>query len=344
MEEIEVPTTPTRRQLSRDERLEIRILRSLGWPYTRIQERTGATLRQIAYTATTQATPQKRSGRPPILSPTQVDELIEFISSSKANRRMPYVQIPSVLGWNCGEYAIRYALRRAGYKRYHARRKPPISEKNRITRLNWARSHLGWTIEEWGKILWSDETWITPGKHCRTWVTRKQGEELNPTCIVEREQRKNGWMFWGCFSGKYGKGPGIFWEKDWGKINKESYCAHTVPIVHGWCTLNDGQVFMQDGAPGHSAQFTRDELYSRGIRVIFWPPYSPDLNPIETIWCIMKDYLAAHFPEKMSYDRLREAVKEAWEAIKSDVFFDLLATMHDRCQAVIDANGMHTKY
>ncbi|KAF4625082.1 hypothetical protein G7Y89_g13087 [Cudoniella acicularis] len=33
------------------------------------------------------------------------------------------------------------------------------------------------------------------------------------------------------------KGPGIFWEKDWGLINKGSYQAHTVPIIHGYIEL-----------------------------------------------------------------------------------------------------------
>ena len=40
---------------------------------------------------------------------------------------------------------------------------------------------------------------------------------------------------------------------------------------------------MQDGAPGHAAAETREELKSRGITPIHWPAYSPDLNPIETV-------------------------------------------------------------
>jgi len=40
-------------------------------------------------------------------------------------------------------------------------------------------------------------------------------------------------------------------------------------------------VLMQDGAPGHAAADTQADLKERGITVIFWPPFSPDLNPIE---------------------------------------------------------------
>lgn len=46
----------------------------------------------------------------------------------------------------------------------------------------------------------------------------------------------------------------------------------------------------------------------------------------------------------MSYDRLRAAVKEAWERVGRFELEELIKSMKDRCQAVIDANGLFTKY
>jgi transposase len=89
-------------------------------------------------------------------------------------------------------------------------------------------------------------------------------------------------MFWGCFSDTT-KGPCLFWEKEWKTINKESYCEGVVPLVHDWLRLNPHLQFMQDGASGHSAAYTQEELHERGIYPIFWPAYSPDLNPIEVV-------------------------------------------------------------
>jgi len=54
--------------------------------------------------------------------------------------------------------------------------------------------------------------------------------------------------------------------------------------------------FQQDNAPGYASAFTKSVLKAVGIRVIEWPPHSPDLSPIETIWDDMKDYIQEHYP------------------------------------------------
>jgi hypothetical protein len=64
-------------------------------------------------------------------------------------------------------------------------------------------------------------------------------------------------MFWGCFSGLNNKKPGIFWEKDWGSINKISYYQHTVPIIYSWIRMHPEQLLIQDNTPGYIVQYTR---------------------------------------------------------------------------------------
>ena len=103
-------------------------------------------------------------------------------------------------------------------------------------------------------------------------------------------------------------------------------------------------VLMQDGAPGHAAVDTQEDLRERGIIVIFWPPFSLDLNPIERVWHIMKNYLQDNYPENMTYNALRAAVKDAWEKVGRHEFEELINSMPARCQAVIGADGLFTKY
>ncbi|QSZ32796.1 hypothetical protein DSL72_002375 [Monilinia vaccinii-corymbosi] len=345
------PSTPTRAEMTRDQRIEARTLHRIGWKFQRIRrffldKGIDLSYRQIAYACTTCATPKKRSGRPPLLTTSQIDSLIEFITALKDNRRMPYWKVIITLGWEgISECAVRAGLRRVGYKRYVALRKFPISEKNRKLRVQFALEHLDWTDEQWDAILWSDETWVTVGSHRKTYVTRRVDEAMDPTCVLERERKKRGWMFWGCFSGKAEKGPGIFWEKEWGTIIAQSYQEYTVPIIDGWMRLHLGHLFMQDGAPGHAAKATLGELLERHIIKIYWPPFSPDLNPIENVWNWMKEWLFNHYPtNKLSYDQLRQAVKEAWDTVEEEYLLQLLRSIRTRCQAIIDANSMYISY
>ncbi|XTI90116.1 hypothetical protein V2W45_1245006, partial [Cenococcum geophilum] len=113
-------------------------------------------------------------------------------------------------------------------------------------------------------------------------VIRKAGEELLDTCIVEKIRKRKGWIFWGYFTGGV-KGPYLFWEKEWGLINKTLYYKRIILLIYRWIQINPYLYFMQDRAPSYLAASTKEELSKRGIRIIFWLAYSPDLNPIKTI-------------------------------------------------------------
>ena len=108
---------------------------------------------------------------------------------------------------------------------------------------------------------------------------------------------------------------------------------------------------MQDNAGPHAAHGTIQELLNRGIRLIEWPPFSPNLNPIEHVWNKMKDWMQQQYPDnpvdtctEADYDRLREQVTAAWHAIGCDYLRELVRTMPERCLDVIIAGGGHTKW
>jgi len=76
--------------------------------------------------------------------------------------------------------------------------------------------------------------------------------------------------------------------------------------------MSPRQIFMQDNAPSYSYKSTVQDLIERGIQCINWPPFSPDLNPIENVWNWMKEWIWNYYLEdKMSYNKLRKAVMEA---------------------------------
>ena len=89
-------------------------------------------------------------------------------------------------------------------------------------------------------------------------------------------------MFWACFSGII-KGPYVFWEKDWDRINQATYIKHIIPVLNTWLQQHSELRFMQDNAPDHKGKKTQREIKRHKMSMIFWPSYSPDLNLIEKI-------------------------------------------------------------
>ena len=72
------------------------------------------------------------------------------------------------------------------------------------------------------------------------------------------------------------------------------------------------------------------------------PPNSPDLNPIENIWCDMKHIIAKDHSHITSRGELMRAVVNIWNSYPDDKWDGLIASMAERMQAVIDAKGTST--
>ncbi len=72
-------------------------------------------------------------------------------------------------------------------------------------------------------------------------------------------------------------------------------------------------IFQHDLAPAHTAKSTKSWLNDHGVGVLDWPANSPDLNPIENLWCIVKRKIRNKRPKNA--DELKATVKETWASI-----------------------------
>jgi hypothetical protein len=78
------------------------------------------------------------------LNSDQVDELVWYVQQSRATRQMSYSALamgPSA-HWEVGEYTIGNAFKSRGFTRCMALAKPPLSQKNKNIRLEWAKAHV----------------------------------------------------------------------------------------------------------------------------------------------------------------------------------------------------------
>ena len=100
--------------------------------------------------------------------------------------------------------------------------------------------------------------------------------------------------------------------------------------------------FLQDNDPKHKSTLVHHWLFNKGIQLIDFPTYSPDLNPIENLWADMARRVEQYQCDTM--EELQDKVAEEWAATPKDYLAELARSMPRRCQAVIDAKGYHTKY
>lgn len=74
-------------------------------------------------------------------------------------------------------------------------------------------------------------------------------------------------------------------------------------------TLEPGDVVVWDNLGAHRSAAVRAVVEARGARLLFLPPYSPDMNPIERCWSKMKTFLRA--AKARTREALETAIKQA---------------------------------
>ena len=116
-----------------------------------------------------------------------------------------------------------------------------------------------------------------------------------------------------------------------------------------------GSIYAQDNASTHTAHIVKDWLSNwaeeNGITVVEWPPYSPDLNPIENLWKLLKAAIIKQYPALATLPKsatslmaLVRAAIGCWEELKEELLQKLVESMDRRMEAVILANGWYTTY
>lgn len=82
--------------------------------------------------------------------------------------------------------------------------------------------------------------------------------------------------------------------------------------------LRKGQLVCMDNVNTHKNTEALHAIKDAGARVLFLPPYSPDLNPIEAAWAKLKHLVRKSFADDVNV--LKNALRKAWSKINpSDV-------------------------
>ena len=102
--------------------------------------------------------------------------------------------------------------------------------------------------------------------------------------------------------------------------------------------------FQQDGAPAHKTRAAKTWFASHGIPLLFHPPNSPDLSPIEPVWGDLKRHLRARPHHPTTFAELCTAVRETWEQLPIGTINGHIEKMDARIATVLKQRGGHTGF
>ncbi len=101
-------------------------------------------------------------------------------------------------------------------------------------------------------------------------------------------------------------------------------------------------IFQQDLAPAHTAKGTKSWFNDHGVTVLDWPANSPDLNPVENLWGIVKRKMRDTRPNNA--DELKAAIRRNLGIITPEQCHRLTVSIPRCIDAVIHAKGGPAKY
>ena len=297
----------------------------------------GVSVRTI-YRVTQPRRGKKRTkGRLRALTPHQRQKIL---AEARKNPTKSAKALAYSVGVSCSSRTVQRVLVENSFVHIRKRKTDQLSENAKEKRLHFARAFLPNDLAFWHKVVFSDEKkWNLKGNdgYVSIWVEQDKKYTFETDC-----RRRPGIMVWGAISANGAR----YICRMKGAITSKAYVEMLEKVL-----LEDVKedlpvdwIFQQDNAPAHNAHATRQYLEEEGIRVLEWPPYSPDLNIIENVWGMVSNEVYKEGREYQSADELWESVSEAFLRIPCSSIWRLYESIPERLIAVLEQGGRRTRF
>ena len=242
---------------------------------------------------------------------------------------------------------IRRHLRERGVKAHVKQKRCDLLEHHAHARYQFAKDHKNWTVDDWKKVMFSDETVVSRvGSFGRQYYYSDAEHMQNQPHQIRRVAQGGGgkMMIWGCLT--YNSPGDLSWAPE--GMDSELYLRMLRDYVTAsfkWSGMNPAESYFQhDNSSVHNANIVRGWLAMQKFTVLKWPAKSPDLNIIEIVWSYVKQHLSQFDEDPEDLDELWRRVQEIWTNLPHDYIHRLYESMPDRISAALHSKGWYTKY
>jgi transposase len=270
------------------------------------------------------------NGRPKKIAGSTSKAIGQFIRRDTSISTRTLAAKVSNFGVEVSYVTISRHLAALGYSKALPKATPMLTTIQKQNRVEWARRHLN---DDWSTTLFSDETAF---QLFRNTVERwyKGARPVRPT-----PKNRTKIFAWGGFSAK-GKTSLFCFQRI---MNAQFYVEilqRHLPEANRM--LGSNWRFQQDNDPKHTSRLAQEFLRENVPSTMDWPSNSPDLNPIENLWNIVKRVVEKRLPKNLG--ELEIFMGEAWGEISEETLINLVESMPRRCELVIESNGERISY
>ena len=272
----------------------------------------------------------KGSGRPRKIEANASRALAQYIrrDSSISTRTLATRLSSSIV--DISYRTIGRHLLRISYQKSLPRATSMLTDDHKRQRVEWAQNHLN---DDWENTLFSDETAFQLFRN----TVERWHKGQRPIRCMPKDRTKI--FAWGGFCIK-GKTSLYCFSEIMDAAFYVDILRRQLPEIED--LLGDEWRFQQDNDPKHTSRLAKNFLQDNMPEVIDWPSNSPDLNPIENLWSIVKRNVEKKMPKNIS--DLRHFMIEEWNDIPQSTLIGLVRSMKRRCELVIESNSERIPY
>ena len=315
-------------------------------------------------------------GRPKILTireERKVIRSIPLLRQTVGSYGVKRLRVFAGINKNVCDQTVRNLLKANGYQYLHSRKKGLLKKKDIRQRFSYAKKVRRITnVNIWtrGIAFYLDGVGfqhkynpLDEARSTKTMAWRRRDEGLEPMCTAKGSRvGSGGRVAHFMVAIAYGKGV-ILCEQYFGRLNGAKFAQFIrthFPNTFSASANPTGKIFLQDGCPIQNSKKAKEAMYEVGAKKFSIPPRSPDMNPIENVFNVVKVELERQALDQNitfedfenynqnitfeNFENFSSRVKETLNTFSVQYINKTINSMDARMKMVIRKKGKRIKY